>query len=189
MLAQLAELYPALFGDVLRPLKRGIFQDLLAAHGETLDKAGLKNPVALIDAKTSERAKHALEAAFLTFRGDPRAAADRVRLVADPTGGDLTAWVGSRRPDVLIVSETTILNAPGLAALVRRRRLPVVTLYWSQTTPKGIGGVDQGQDRIAAHAVDLVVAQLNSNEFGAPDLPRILLFPGRWIAPRVPRRA
>ena len=42
VLLQLAQLYPALFGATVQPLKRGIFQDLLAAHGEALDKAGLK---------------------------------------------------------------------------------------------------------------------------------------------------
>ena len=47
MLGQLAELYPALFGEVLRPLKRGIFQDLLAAHPEALDKDGLKAALAV----------------------------------------------------------------------------------------------------------------------------------------------
>ena len=62
----------------------------------------------------------------------------------------------------------------------------MVTLYWSRTTPRGVGGVDPGYDRIAAHAVDLVVAQLHSNEFGVPDLPRIMLFPGRWVPPRLP---
>ncbi|MFC7461207.1 ProQ/FINO family protein [Hydrogenophaga defluvii] len=47
VLAQLAELYPALFGEVLRPLKRGIFQDLLDAQPEVLDKEGLKAALAL----------------------------------------------------------------------------------------------------------------------------------------------
>jgi len=47
LLEQLAGLYPALFGEVLRPLKRGIFQDLLAAHPDALDKDGLKAAMAL----------------------------------------------------------------------------------------------------------------------------------------------
>ena len=42
MLAQLAQLHPVLFGEQLLPLKRGIFQDLQALHGDALDKAGLK---------------------------------------------------------------------------------------------------------------------------------------------------
>jgi len=47
VLARLAELYPLLFGEAPRPLKRGIFQDLLAAHADTLDKDGLKAALAL----------------------------------------------------------------------------------------------------------------------------------------------
>lgn len=46
VLEQLAALYPHLFGAVFRPLKRGIYQDLLAAHTETLDKNGLKEALA-----------------------------------------------------------------------------------------------------------------------------------------------
>lgn len=46
VLEQLAALYPHLFGAVFRPLKRGIYQDLLAAHAETLDKNGLKEALA-----------------------------------------------------------------------------------------------------------------------------------------------
>lgn len=39
---KLAGLYPALFGEQPLPLKRGIFQDLLAAHPDAFDKAELK---------------------------------------------------------------------------------------------------------------------------------------------------
>lgn len=47
MLDQLAALYPALFGAEFLPMKRGIFQDLLEAHPDTLDKDGLKAALAL----------------------------------------------------------------------------------------------------------------------------------------------
>jgi DNA-binding LacI/PurR family transcriptional regulator len=179
---------PAVIGNVTwtPDLHHAGHHHYLAMHMALLELAqlGCTRPVALIEAKTSERAKHAWEAAFLTGLGDVREAAERVRRVANPADPQLAGWVEARQPDVLIVSETTLLAAPGLAAVIRRRRLPVITLYWSKATPAGIGGVDQCYDRIAAHAVDLVVAQLNSNEFGVPDLPRIMLFPGRWIPPR-----
>lgn len=42
VLEQLAGLYPQLFGAVFRPLKRGIFQDLLAAHPELFERDALK---------------------------------------------------------------------------------------------------------------------------------------------------
>ena len=39
---KLAGMYPALFGDQPLPLKRGIFQDLVAAHPEDFEKSDLK---------------------------------------------------------------------------------------------------------------------------------------------------
>ena len=44
--ATLAQWYPMLFGETLRPLKRGIFHDLMAAHPE-LDAEELKQALAL----------------------------------------------------------------------------------------------------------------------------------------------
>lgn len=42
-LEQLAALHPQLFGAVFRPLKRGIFQDLLAAHPDAFGQDALKD--------------------------------------------------------------------------------------------------------------------------------------------------
>jgi ProP effector len=47
VLDQLAALYPALFGEHLLPLKRGIYQDLLAAQPDALPADGLKAALAL----------------------------------------------------------------------------------------------------------------------------------------------
>ena len=47
VLEQLASWYPQLFGAVFRPLKRGIFQDLMQAHPDALETAGLKAALAL----------------------------------------------------------------------------------------------------------------------------------------------
>ena len=68
VLAQLAQLHPVLFGEVLLPLKRGIFQDLQALHGDALDKAGLKVALAIhtrstryLNAVASGAARHDLQ--------------------------------------------------------------------------------------------------------------------------------
>jgi ProP effector len=42
LLEKLAEFYPHLFGETFLPLKRGIFQDLQAAHPEVFEKEALK---------------------------------------------------------------------------------------------------------------------------------------------------
>lgn len=47
VLAQLATLYPALFGETLKPLKRGIYEDLLAAQPGVLEAESLKAALAL----------------------------------------------------------------------------------------------------------------------------------------------
>jgi len=46
VLDQLATLYPVLFGDALRPLKRGIYEDLLAAQPGVLEAESLKAALA-----------------------------------------------------------------------------------------------------------------------------------------------
>lgn len=68
VLLQLAQQYPALFGDSPKPLKRGIFQDLQVALGEALDKDGLKQALALhtrstryLNAVASGMARHDLQ--------------------------------------------------------------------------------------------------------------------------------
>jgi ProP effector len=47
VLDQLAQLYPALFGEQLKPLKRGIFQELLDAQPGVLEAESLKAALAL----------------------------------------------------------------------------------------------------------------------------------------------
>jgi sRNA-binding protein len=47
VLDQLATLVPVLFGETLLPLKRGIFEDLLAAHPDVLEKESLKAALGL----------------------------------------------------------------------------------------------------------------------------------------------
>jgi len=47
VLERLAALYPALFGAVFLPLKRGIFQDLMAAHPDDFEREALKAALAM----------------------------------------------------------------------------------------------------------------------------------------------
>jgi LacI family transcriptional regulator len=151
-----------------------------------LAKLDCKRPVALIEATVHERNKHAYVAGFLAHHPQAASARGLVRVASRGDTTDLGPWLQAARPDALIVSHTDLLDLPGISEVVKKLRLPRVTLYWSKETPRGIGGIDQCQDRVAGHAVDLVAAQLNANETGAPDLPRIMLFPGRWVVPGAP---
>ena len=52
VLQQLAELEPTLFGGEAVPMKRGIFQDLMAAHPEAFEKEALKTALGLYTRST-----------------------------------------------------------------------------------------------------------------------------------------
>ena len=147
-----------------------------------LAKLGRVRPAALVDEPTHQRAKRAWEGAF--YAHHPAAAQARAlwRLLRKDEKTDFGRWLETSRADALIVSNTELLVLPGLRTAVRQRKLPVVTLHW-ENEGRGIGGVDQCYGRVAAHAVDLVIAQLNLNELGPPDLPRIMLFTGYWVPP------
>ena len=153
-----------------------------------LAKLGCKRPAALIESTVHERNKHAYLASFLAHHPHAAEARRLVRVVARGSSSNLHAWLRAIRADALIVSHTDLLDLPGVARAARELGIPRVTLYWGKETPRTIGGIDQCQDRVAGHAIDLVAAQLNANETGVPDLPRMMLFPGKWVAPRLPRR-
>ena len=153
-----------------------------------LAKLGRSRPVALIEEKSNERSKRAWEAAFLAHYGEPKQPHSMVRVLGLTSEQGLGEWLRKTGGDALIVSELKMLEHPGVRKVCKERGLVLVTLYWSKGTPRTIGGVDQCYDRISGHAVDLVAAQLNANETGAPDLARIMLFPGRWVAPSLPKK-
>ncbi|MET0263345.1 MAG: LacI family transcriptional regulator, partial [Rariglobus sp.] len=115
------------------------------------------------------------QAAWLAF--GPRGAAKRLWLQNDEPEAERAAWLEAMAPDALVADN-------GLALLLALARLPALTrercatLSW--TGDGEFAGIDQDYDEIAAHAVDLVVTQLQRNERGLPSPPPMLLFPGRW---------
>lgn len=149
-----------------------------------LTKLGYTRVAALADVETHERAKRAWEGAFLAHHPSPGRAHGLWRLHREGEKTDFGGWLRKTEADALIVSTTALLALPGLRRAVRERALTVVTLSWKNEAP-GIGGVDKCHERVAAHAVDLVIAQLHLNELGPPDFPRMMLFAGSWVPPAV----
>ncbi len=141
---------------------------------DCLAATGAKRPAAWLNALTNERAHRGWQAAWLAY--GPASASRRLCLRADnPADAEIVAWLKRLQPDALVVdgiASATRLKAAGW-------RGPVANLDLRPRS--GSMGVDQGYDVIAAHAVDLVVAQLQRNERGPPAPPRALLFPGRWV--------
>jgi len=150
---------------------------------EELAKLGCTRPAALLDEETHERAKRAWEGAFLSHHPARGKARSFLRFGRAEDQGDRIAWLRRSGADALIVHPSSALDDLGLWAEADELGLRLVTLNWQNERP-GIGGIDQCHDRIAAHAIDLVVSQLQLNELGPPALPRIMLFEGVWVPPR-----
>lgn len=140
-----------------------------------LSESGARRPAAWIDAATNLRAHRAWQAAWLACA--PAGAPRRLHLSGsgkDPAWGD---WLARTRPDALICGSAGDLHAARAAGWTGA---PERSILLSWEPGHDAAGVEQGYDTIAAHAVDLVIAQLQRNERGLPDPPRMLLFPGRW---------
>ncbi len=152
-----------------------------------LAEAGCRRPLAIIEAETNERARRAWHAAFLVYHPTPDAASEL--LLFGPTANRRT-W--SKRlkacgADALIVGGSDIVEQLVAMGVMPPAEFPVVCLNRAMEL-NGIGGIDDRFDLIAGNAVDLVVSQLNGGETGVPAIPRMLLFPGRWVEPADSRR-
>lgn len=140
---------------------------------ERLTAAGARRPVAIVDAATNQRAHRGWQAAWLAF--GPKDAARRLWLRTGHDSSELAAWLAQRTPDAIIADDAGVLRTAASAVPSAHH---CAVLSWHPTC--GFSGIDQGYDSIAAHAVDLVVTQLQRNEPGIPCPPPMVLFPGRW---------
>jgi LacI family transcriptional regulator len=142
-------------------------------------RADLRRPAALLEAATNERAHRGWQAAWLAYAGTDAAARIHLLPPAGTTaaGRALVSWWRRTEPDALVVSGPDVLDALAQAGLAAP---PAATFTLARAPGDTLPGIAQGYDVIAAHAVDLVIAQLQRNERGLPTPPRSLLFPGEW---------
>lgn len=126
VLAQLAQMVPTLFGETAVPLKRGILQDLLAAHPDTLNKADLKTALSLYTRSTRYLTAMASGQARHNMDGQPveavapmhqyHALLEVFRRRHARTGKDVRAELYGR---ILAAAEASGLSPASYAALVR----------------------------------------------------------------------
>lgn len=90
-------------------------------------------------------------------------------------------WFRREKPDVIITCDWDAVRVH-----LERLRLHVpddlglVDLQWlSPDSPRA--AIDQCNHEVGAAAVDIILAQINRHERGAPAIPKTILVPGRWI--------
>jgi len=88
-------------------------------------------------------------------------------------------WMLRYRPDVVVSNNSQPLlflkemglSVPEEVGFATLDRMPEQDM---------LAGISQPRERVAAKAVDLVVEQLENNEFGLPDIPKIVMVEGKW---------
>ncbi len=137
----------------------------------------------------SVRVDRAWLAAFLLHQNETPAA-DRVPALITRTAMEeplFDAWFTSHRPEVILFSDQPI---PEWAARLKLRvpaDVGLVHLDWSRDVAP-LAGLDSDPETVGTAATDLLVGQLQANEFGIPKHEKIVAVRGHWVSGTTVRR-
>lgn len=125
---------------------------------------------------------HAWEAAYY-IHYHSLSAAERIVPLMPPAwdGKALQAWVHRHKPDVVVSNQLQPLQLLRSAGLDVPGEIGYACLDLPMTPEaEGAAGIDQSPHAVGAAAVDLVVTQLQNNEFGLPEEPKTVQLDGNW---------
>lgn len=91
----------------------------------------------------------------------------------------LTAWLTKHQPDVILTPHVELFGLLLKRGLRVPHDLGYVLLDWSSGDPSW-AGIDQHVSHLGHAAVDVLIAQRNRNEAGAPPHARTILIEGSW---------
>jgi LacI family transcriptional regulator len=163
---------------------------------QKLTSRGHRRVAAVIEHEVNERGRRAWSAAFLEHHPSRNSARRWLRAIDMNDARSARRWLKEMRPDALITTRDMLQRLVVAGVDPREEIAETVLLNWTPAAPE-YGGINQCEEVIAAHAVDLVVGQLHHNECGIPEHVKMLLFPGKWVEPaggaagsvRIPFRA
>ena len=141
---------------------------------------GRRRIAAIIESEVNERARRAWSAAFLEHHPSRASARRWLRAIDAVDTRDLRRWLTTMKPEALVTTRDMLRRLEAASLNVSREIPEIVLLNWTPAM-REFSGIDQCEEVIAAHAVDLVVGQLHRNECGAPEHVKMLLFPGKWV--------
>jgi LacI family transcriptional regulator len=97
-------------------------------------------------------------------------------------------WFAAHRPDVILFSEQPIVGWVEKMKLRVPADVGLVHLDWSPAQAP-LAGLDANAETLGEAATDLLVGQLQANEFGIPKHEKIVAVRGHWVAGTSVRRA
>lgn len=126
-----------------------------------------------------DRVNNAWLAAYLTYdHGQPRENHIPPLLVEKLGANRFEKWLQKYRPEAVVSNMNEFLQI-----LQKLYKVPDEIGFASIDLPfseSNCAGIDQLAKRVGAAAVDLVVNQLQNNEFGLPECPKIVQIDGVW---------
>jgi len=157
------------------------FEDMrLVEHH--LRRMGYRRPGLVISAGLDARVDRAWLAAYLLQQHD-LPAGNRVPaliLKSEAEAGKLPGWLRKHRPEVLLFSDLPVSGWVKSMGLRVPEDIGLVHLDWSDECAP-LAGIDAATEVVGAAAVNLLVGQLQANEFGIPVHEKIVAVRGRWV--------
>lgn len=148
---------------------------------EKATEFGAKRCIAILDATVNFRAGRAWEAAFVTLSPPYETVRSRIWLGSADATAEARAFAQQHDADCIITSSPSF--APKNAAKRPDQKAPWWVVLNRALTTEDFPGIDSDLGKIAGNAVDLVIGQLNRNERGVPEDPKLMHFNGHWVAP------
>jgi DNA-binding LacI/PurR family transcriptional regulator len=96
-------------------------------------------------------------------------------------------WLHAYRPDAILFSDQPIAQWLAAQKIAVPRDIGLVHLDWSRDVAP-LAGLDSDPETVGAAAMELLVGQLQANEYGIPKHEKIIAVRGHWVAGSSVRR-
>jgi LacI family transcriptional regulator len=156
------------------------FEDMLLV-GRHLKQLAYRRPGLVLGADADARVDHAWLAAYLFYQRTLPIVDRMPAFIARGEQGapEFIRWFSGHRPDVVLFTGQPV---PAWIA-GQQVRVPedvgLINLDWSQDAGS-LSGIDSHPEMLGMAAVDLLVGQLHSHEYGIPNYEKIMAVKGRW---------
>lgn len=109
-------------------------------------------------------------------------ARNRIAPVASDELSDeqLAKWYRQKKPDAILSSYPTTLTRLKKLGIKAPSDIGFATLSWWPEY-SSVAGISMPTESMGSSAVDIVVAQIQRNEYGVPDKPKTMLVEGNWV--------
>ncbi len=148
---------------------------------EKVLELGYKRPMLVVPSEDDALLEDKFSAGFysVTRQLDPTNRIDTVSLNVTDPGAALLA-IRKQKPDVVITNKSELYDALHDDGVSIPKDLGLVHLDWHESLAQ-MAGMRQNNRVVGSAGVDLVVGQLQKNEFGSQEFPKVVQIESVWV--------